>query len=253
MKRKCIICDQAKGKRTCYQYDKTMVCPICCAQLRNASCGNCSYYKTAEKYAEHKYRNSGGKSFTIVLDEKVDEAVDKALALVERKKLGKAEKQLTELLLKYPGYHMVQYGMGTLYAFKGQIEEAISHFRKAVDIFPYFAEAYFNLGVAYKKKLDISNMVKCLDKATRMSDSKTIIYQQAKSLLDDVKNLVRKEHGTDMETYIKAQEQFQFGVILMERREWEKAIHAFVAAERIVNAIPQAYGNLGITTKCGWI
>jgi hypothetical protein len=53
-------------------------------------------------------------------------------------------------------------------------------------------------------------MVNCLDKATRMSDSKTIIYQQAKSLIDDAKNLVRKLHGTDMETYIKAQEQFQF-------------------------------------------
>jgi len=246
MKRKCIICDRAKGKRICNQYDKTMVCPICCARIRNASCGNCSYYKTAEKYAEHKYRNSGGKSFTIILDEKVDEAVDEALALIERKKLRKAEKQLTELLLQYPSYHMVQYGMGTLYAIKGQIDEAISHFRKAVDIFPYFAEAYFNLGVAYKKKLDISNMVKCLDKATRLSDIKTNIYQQAKSLLADLENLVREQHGTDLETYTKAQEQFHFGVKLMERREWEKAIHTFVAAERIVNAIPQVYGNLGI-------
>ena len=246
MKRKCIICDQAKGKRTCIQYDKTMVCPICCAQIRNSSCGSCSYYKTAEKYAEHKFSKSGGKSFVIALNEKVDKAVDKALALVERKKLNKAEKQLTELLLQYPSYHMVQYGMGALYAFKGQIEEAISHFKKAVDIFPYFAEAYFNLGVAYKKKLDFSNMVKCLDKAIRVSDSQTIIYQQAKSLLDDVENLVRKQHGTDMETYIKAQEQFQLGVKLMERREWEKAVHAFGASERIINAVPQVYGNIGI-------
>jgi len=246
MKRKCIICDQAKGKRTCHQYDKTMVCPICCAQLRNASCGNCSYYKTAEKYAEHKYRNSGGKSFTTVLDEKVDEAVDKALALVERKKLRKAEKHLAELLSRYPRYHMVQYGMGALYAIKGQTEEAISHFKKAVDIFPYFAEAYYNLGIAYKKKLDISNMVKCLDKAIRLSDADTNFHQQAKELLDGLENLVREQHGTDMETYGKAQEQFQLGVDLMEQCEWEKAIHTFVASERIVNAVPQIYGNLGI-------
>ena len=76
--------------------------------------------------------------------------------------------------------------------------------------------------------------------------SKTIFHQQAKSLLDDVENLVREQHGTDMETYGKAQEQFQLGVDLMERREWEKAIHTFVAAERIVDAVPQVYGNLGI-------
>ncbi len=161
-----------------------MVCPICCAQIRNSSCGSCSYYKTAEKYAEHKFRRTGGKFFVIALNEEVDKAVNEALALTERKKLKKAEKHLTQLLSQYPSYHMVQYGMGTLCAFKGQTEEAISHFKKAVDIFPYFAEAYFNLGVAYKNKFDISNMVKCLDKAMRLSDAKTIIHQQAKNLLD---------------------------------------------------------------------
>ncbi len=246
MKRKCIICDQSKGKRTCIQYDTTMVCPVCCAQIRNSSCVGCSYYKTAEKYAEHKFRKSGGKSFVIELNEEIDKAVDQALALVERKKLKKAEKHLTELLLQYPNYHMVQYGMGALYAFKGQNEEAISHFKKAVDKFPYFAEAYYNLGVAYRSEFDISNMVKCLDKAIRLSDSNDIIYREAKSLLDDLENLIREQHGTDIGNYIKAQEQFQLGVNLMEGSEWEKAIHAFNASERIVNSTTQVYGNLGI-------
>jgi len=246
MKRKCIICDQAKGKRTCIQYDKTMVCPVCCAQIRNSSCLCCSYYKTAEKYADQKFRKSGGKSFTIELNEDVDEAVDQALALIERKNLEKAEKNLTGLLAIYPSYHMVQYGMGTLYAFKGQIEEAISHFQKAVDRFPYFAEAYYNLGIAYKTKFEIPNMVKCLDKVISLSDSDDIIYREAKSMLDDLENVVRKEHGTDMENYLKAQEQFQIGVDHMERREWEKAIHAFNASVRIVNSSVQVYGNIGI-------
>jgi hypothetical protein len=113
MKRKCIICDQNKGKRSCIQYDKAMVCPKCCAQIRNPSCATCSYYKTAEKYAEDKFRKSGGKSFIIELNEEVDKAVDKALALIERKKLKKAEKHLAELLSEYPNYHMVQYGMNS--------------------------------------------------------------------------------------------------------------------------------------------
>jgi lipoprotein NlpI len=65
-------------------------------------------------------------------------------------------------------------------------------------------------------------------------------------LLDDVDNLVRIQHGTNLDTYVKAQTQFQAGVKLMERQEWEKAIHSFVAAERIVNETPQVYGNLGI-------
>ena len=141
---------------------------------------------------------------------------------------------------------MVQYGMGALYAFKGQNDEAISHFKKAVDVFPYFAEAYYNLGVAYKKKFDIPNMVKYLSKAIRISDSETVIYQQAKSMLDHVENIIRKQNDTSLETYLKAQEQFQLGVEFMENREWKKAIYAFSASERIVNTIPQVYGNLGI-------
>ncbi len=246
MERKCIICNQVKGKRSCLQYDKSMVCPKCCAQIRNPSCVTCSYYKTAEKYAEDKFRKSGGKSFVIELNEEVDKAVDKALALIERKMLKKAEKHLAELLPEHSNYHMVQYGMGALYAFKGQNDEAISHFKKAIDILPFFAEAYYNLGVAYKKELDIPNMFKYLSKAIRMSDVDTDIYQQAKILLDHLENLIRKQNGTDLETYVKAQEQFKLGVDLMERGEWKKAIYAFSASERIVNTTPQVYGNLGI-------
>lgn len=246
MKKKCIICDQTKGKRTCGQYNKMMVCPKCCAQIRNSSCERCSYYKTAKKYAQHKFRKSGGKSFIIELNEEVDQAVDRALALVERKKFKKAERKLTKLLSEHPGYHMVHYGMGVLYAFKGQIEEGIAHLKKAVDIFPYFAEAYFNLGIAYKQKFDIANMVKCLEKAVHLSDANIDFHQQAKELRDGMETLVREQHGADMENYIKGQEQFQLGVDLMERGEWERSIHAFNATERIVNSIPQVYGNIGI-------
>jgi tetratricopeptide (TPR) repeat protein len=246
MKKKCIICDQIKGKRICSQYNKTMICPRCCAQLRNASCGSCSYYKTAEKYAEQKFQKSRGKSFIIEINEEIEEAVDKALVLIERNKLKKAASRLTELLSRYPDYYMVQYGMGVLYAVKDQVEKAIPHLEKAVDIFPYFTEAYFNLGVAYKQAFDFSNMTRCLEKVIRLSDADTDYYQQAKNLLEGMENIIKEQHGVDMGNYIKAQEQFQLGVDLMERREWQKAIHAFNAAERIVKPISQVYGNIGI-------
>jgi len=230
-----------------------MVCPVCCAQIRNSSCQGCSYYKTAEKYADQKFKKSGGKSFDIELNQEIDTAVDRALALVEQKNLKKAEKHLIKLLAQHPDYHMVQYGMGALYAFKGQIEDAITHFKKAVEKFPYFAEAYYNLGVAYKKKLDIPNMVKCLDKTICLSETNDIIHREAKNMLDDLEIVVRKEHGTDMANYIKAQEQFQLGVDFMERSAWEKAIHAFKASERIVNSSVQVYGNMGICqAQLGW-
>ena len=246
MKKKCIICVQAKGKRACIQYDKALICPKCCAEMRNPSCESCSYYMTSQKYEMDKFRRSRDKSFTFEFNEEVDKAVGEALAMIERRKLEKAEARLAELLSEYPDYHMVQYGMGALYAFKGQLDAAITYFKNAVDIFPYLAEAHYNLGVAYKKKVDIPNMVKYLEQAILLSDSGAVIHQEARNLLDDVEKIIREQNGTDLKTYVKAQEQFQLAVEFMEKREWEKAIHAFRASERIVNTIPQVYGNLGI-------
>jgi len=99
-----------------------------------------------------KFKKSGEKSFVIELNEELDNAVNEALAMIERRKLKQAEARLAELLSEYPDYHMVQYGMGAWHAFKGRLDEAIFHFKNAVDKFPYFVEAHFNLGVAYKKK-----------------------------------------------------------------------------------------------------
>jgi len=61
-----------------------------------------------------------------------------------------------------------------------------------------------------------------------------------------MENAIREQNGTNLETYLKAQEQFKLGVEFMERSEWKKAIYAFSASERIVNTIPQVYGNIGI-------
>ncbi|MBW2150142.1 MAG: tetratricopeptide repeat protein [Deltaproteobacteria bacterium] len=180
------------------------------------------------------------------MNEEVDNAVDKILALIERKKFKKAEKRLAELYSKYPNYHMVQYAMGALFAFKGQNDQAISHLKKAVDIYPNFAEAYYNLGVVYKKNLDVPNMVKYLEKAVDMSDADSDIHRQAKILLNSVEDIIREQSGTNLETYIRAQEQFKLGVEFMERNEWKKAIHAFSASARIVNTMPPVYGNMAI-------
>ena len=56
------------------------------------------------------------------------------------------------------------YGLGTVYAFEGHNDDAIKYFSKATAIFPYFAQAYYNMGVAYKKKVDVKNAVACMKK-----------------------------------------------------------------------------------------
>jgi len=90
-------------------------------------------------------------------------------------------------------------------------------------------------------------MVKHLEQAIRLSDSEKVIHQEARNLLDDVEKIIRDQNGTDLKTYVKAQEQFQLALDFMKKREWEKAIHALRASERIVDTLPPVYGNLGIS------
>ncbi|MBI9082272.1 MAG: hypothetical protein JEZ11_01660 [Desulfobacterales bacterium] len=246
MKRKCIVCHKALGKRGCIQYEMALVCPKCCANIRNVSCGGCSYYQAAEKYDTEKFYKSGGKSFAIELNEEAEEAVGKALSLIESKKLKKAEQILSDLNITHPDYHMVHYGMGALCAFNGQEEKAITHFKEALKSFPYLTEAHYNLGIAYKKKFDIPNMVKYFRKAMDLSDPEDFIYHQAKEMLDSLEREIQKSYHTDLDTHIKAQEQFAVGVKLMVKGEYEKAIHAFRASERICSSLPALYGNIGL-------
>ncbi len=75
-----------------------------------------------------------------------------AFALLRAGDIHGAEAIINKLLAKYPNYHTVQHGMGLIHAFKERYDEAISYFKRALKIFPYYIEAQFNLAVAYQKK-----------------------------------------------------------------------------------------------------
>ena len=58
MNQKYIICSHAKGKRGCLLKGMTLICPRCCAEIRNSECEGCSYYKDSQKFAIEKAKKS---------------------------------------------------------------------------------------------------------------------------------------------------------------------------------------------------
>ena len=80
MKIKCIVCSSAQGKRGCLLNDMTLICPLCCAEIRNPECEGCSYYKDSQKFAIEKV-NKSSKHFTMRIDPEVDDEVNRALEL----------------------------------------------------------------------------------------------------------------------------------------------------------------------------
>ena len=246
-KNKCTVCEKVKGKRKCKIREDSFVCPRCCAEIRGEDCGGCSHYAQSKKYAVEKMKKSKSRGFTAIIDPEVDEAVDKALEFVENGNLAKGEELLTELLEKHPDLHMVQYGMGTVQAMKGNHEESIIYFDKAIEIFPYFVEAWFNRGTSYQKMLDVGNTIRSYQKVVEFGDPKEQFVASALELLHSQEAITASEtDGLSLEQYLESMDVFDKAFLNMKDKKYTKAILGF---EKVLGQNPnhpQSHGNIGL-------
>lgn len=75
-------------------------------------------------------------------------------AYLQQGNLAVAMKEFKKAEAKYADDHLLQYDMGIVYAYKKQYDEAIVHFKKALDLKPDYGEAINSLGNAYAGKED---------------------------------------------------------------------------------------------------
>lgn len=242
----CTLCAKNKARRKCKIQQDKLICPSCCAELRNPDCEDCRYFTTAKQYQISKNQKVKKKHFILEINEEVENAVNDALALVERGDIGKGEEILRELQTQYPRNHMVNYGIGAANALKGQYDDAIKYFTRATDIFPYFIEAHFNKAVAYKGNLDIKNAVRSFKEVIAIGNPHDDMVQKANSFVAELEQQIMATNNITLEQYFQAQEKFEIAFSHMEKKEWQKAIRGFEECLMINRRHPQSYGNLGI-------
>jgi tetratricopeptide (TPR) repeat protein len=245
-KNKCIICLKVKGQRMCKINQDVFVCSQCCAEIRNSDCGSCSHYIQAERYAVEKSKKSGYKQFTAMIDPEVDKAVNKALAFVESGNIPKGEELLASLLKDHPDLYIVQYGMGTVLAMKGQYKESIVYFDKCLEIFPYFAEAWFNKGNSHKHLLDMKGALTSFQKVTEWGDPGEDFVKDASELLCNMEASISRDTGLSLALYIQSMDEFDRSFSCMRNRKYEEAIVGFNNVLKLNNNHAQSYGNLGL-------
>ena len=250
MKQKCIICSTVKGKRGCLLKDMTLICPRCCAEIRNSECEGCSYYKDSQKFAVEKAIEKTKKSpqhFTIRMAPEVDDQIDRALRMAEAGNVKKGELLIRSLMKENADLYTIHFAMGTIYSFKEQYDEAMACFDKSIEIYPYFVDCWFNRAMVAQKTMNIVELVFSLRKVIEFAqtDDDEVVLR-AKQLLNDLEQLTHKEEGLELDEYIEALKKFNAAFALMQSKQWEKAIVFYKESIKINPTAPQAFGNMAL-------
>ena len=243
---KCQVCLKVKGKRLCKLKERSFVCPRCCAEIRTADCDGCSHYVQAAKNSLEKIKKSKFKHFTAMIDPEIDDAVDKALALVEKGDIEAGERSLIDLIKKHPHLYIVQYGMGTVLAMKGEYVESIVHFDKCLEIFPYFVEAWFNRGNSYKNLFNVGEAIRSFQKVIEFGDPQADFVKSAEELIDFMAQSIFKDTGLSLDLYVKSMDDFNKAFRTMQNRQYESAIVQFENVIKLNKTNAQSFGNLGL-------
>ena len=246
MKQKCIICSTVKGKRGCLLKDMALICPRCCAEIRNSECEGCSYYKDSQKFAIEK-ANKSPHHFTLRIAPEIDNQIDRALRMAEAGNVEKGESLIRSLMKENADLYTIHFAMGTIYSFKEQYDEAMVCFDKSIAIYPYFVDCWFNRALVAKKKMDVIEIVFSLRKVIEFAqtDDDEVVLM-AKQLLNDLEQLAYKEEGLELDKYIEGLRKFNAAFELMQSKQWEKAIIGYKEVIKINPTAPQAFGNMAL-------
>ena len=245
MKQNCIICSNVKGKRGCLLKDMTLICPRCCAEIRNSECEGCSYYKDSQKFATEKAKKSP-QHFTIRIAPEVDDEIDRALRMVEAGKIADGELVIRSLMKENADLYTIHFAMGTIHGFKGQHDEAMACFDKSIEIYPYYVGCWFNRALSAQKKMDIIEMVVSLRKVIELGENSDEAVGMAKELLGDFEQITYKTTGLELDEYIGSLKKFNAAFELMQNRQWEKAIAGYKEVIKINSTAPQAFSNMAL-------
>jgi tetratricopeptide (TPR) repeat protein len=242
----CPICTRTKGRRDCLLHNGALICSRCCAELRcSETCSKCPHFSEAEKHTVEKIKKSGSPHFLIEINPEVEQEIDNALIVLENGNHAKAERLLTDILLEHPINHLAHYGMGCVHAMKEEVDQAIDHFKTSVEIYPYFTEAWHNLGTAYKKSLKLNHALICAQKVLQYCNPTDREYASNKEFLHWMTESAA-EDGLTLDQYIKNGFIFDDAFEAMEQADLQSAKEGFLKVLSYTKSHVQANGNLGL-------
>jgi tetratricopeptide (TPR) repeat protein len=189
-----------------------------------------------------------GEKFVAELRPDLDEAVDRVLEKMELGAGRAVEPEIKALLEKHPRYHMTHYLMGVYMAVVMEDPVgAIPFFEKAVQIFPPFPQAYYNLGCSARLACDFPKAVKALRAALRYPQDDDVTAERARKELHFIETtLLKSSPFPNLDAYLANATLFDEAFVLLTKQDFEKAAQLF---NRVLGENPkhvQSLGNLAL-------
>ena len=133
----------------------------------------------------HKYHNISAKTIyndlhgfirTQDIHHKPYEEFYRGFSAGDKGDLDKAIRHYDKAIQLKPDLHAAYYNRGTAYFQKGELDNAIKDFTTAIEIKPVYAEAYCNRGTAYLQKGELDNAIKDFTKTIEIKPDSVEAY-----------------------------------------------------------------------------
>jgi Tfp pilus assembly protein PilF len=108
------------------------------------------------------------------------------MTYLEKGDFANAEKSLLEVSTSVNANREVFYNLGEVMFAKGETDQAVKHYQRAVDMDPNWGKPIFKLGLAKLQKADTAGAIEMMQKVIA-ADPNSAEAAQAKALIEQLK------------------------------------------------------------------
>jgi len=180
------------------------------------------------------------------------EQLQEIINLFTQKRLKKALSESNQMLEKFPNSVILFNIIGASNAGLMQYDAAIESYKKALEIRPDYAEAYFNMGVTLKDKGESEASFDCYKQALKIKPNYAEAYNNIGNALKDKGDLEEAIECYEQALMIKpnyAVAYHNMGNVQKDKGELEAAIDSYQKALKIRPDYTEVYKNIGNILK----
>src|ERR1700733_2331122 len=170
------LSDRLLGQESLQHFDKALSLD---PEFASAELARANNSPTAKEFFEHQKKATG-------LIDKTSDREKLVILSNEAGANGDTEKQkgyLEKLAAAYPNDERVQFNLGTYYFGQQELDDAVSHFKKATEIAPNYSPTYNQMGYAYRQQGDFASAEQAFKKYVELIPNDPNPYDSYAELL----------------------------------------------------------------------